>query len=138
MLQYVLENQQEICRIACLDSGKTLVDAQLGEILVTAEKLKWTLDHGEKALSPSRRPTNLLMMYKRNTVRYEPLGVVAALVSWNYPFHNLIGPVISALFSGNGIVVKVSEQTAWSSAYFANIARGALVTHGHSPALVRT
>ncbi|KAK3330991.1 Aldehyde/histidinol dehydrogenase [Apodospora peruviana] len=138
MLQYVLDNQEEICRVACLDSGKTMVDAQLGEILVTVEKLKWTIDHGEKALRPSRRPTNLLMAYKRNTVRYEPLGVVAALVSWNYPFHNLIGPVISALFAGNGILVKVSEQTAWSSGYFASIARAALVAHGHSPALIQS
>jgi len=138
ILQYVLDNQEEICRVACLDSGKTMVDAQLGEVLVTTEKLKWTIEHGEKALHPSRRPTNLLLAYKRNTVYYEPLGVVAALVSWNYPFHNLIGPVISALFSGNGIVVKVSEQTAWSSSYFANIARGALVAHGHDPALVQT
>jgi acyl-CoA reductase-like NAD-dependent aldehyde dehydrogenase len=102
------------------------------------EKLNWTLKHGEKALAPSRRPTNLLMSYKRNTVHYEPLGVVAALVSWNYPFHNLIGPIISALFAGNGIVVKVSEQTAWSSGYFTNIVRGALVAHGHDPALVQT
>ncbi|KAL2161272.1 hypothetical protein VTH06DRAFT_8492 [Thermothelomyces fergusii] len=138
MLQHVLDNQEEICRVACLDSGKTMVDAQLGEVLVTVEKLQWTIKHGEKALRPSRRPTNLLMAYKRNTVRYEPLGVVAALVSWNYPFHNLIGPVISALFSGNAILVKVSEQTAWSSSYFANIARGALVAHGHDPALVQT
>ncbi|KAK3335701.1 Aldehyde/histidinol dehydrogenase [Cercophora scortea] len=138
MLQHVLGNQEQICRIACLDSGKTMVDAQLGEVLVTAEKLQWTIAHGEKALQPSRRPTNLLMAYKRNTVRYEPLGVVAALVSWNYPFHNLIGPVISALFAGNAILVKGSEQTAWSSSYFADIARGALVAHGHSPALVQT
>ncbi|KAK4117472.1 ALDH-like protein [Canariomyces notabilis] len=138
LLQHVLDNQEQICRVACLDSGKTMVDAQLGEILVTAEKLEWTIKHGEKALRPSRRPTNLLMAYKRNTVHYEPLGVVAALVSWNYPFHNLIGPVISALFSGNAIVVKVSEQTAWSSPYFTNIIRGALVAHGHSPALVQT
>ncbi|KAK4043744.1 Aldehyde/histidinol dehydrogenase [Parachaetomium inaequale] len=138
ILQYVLDNQEEICRVACLDSGKTMVDAQLGEILVTAEKLQWTIKHGEKALLPSRRPTNLLMAYKRNTVLYEPLGVVAALVSWNYPFHNFIGPVISALFSGNAIVVKVSEQTAWSSSYFTNIARGALIAHGHDPALVQT
>ncbi|KAL2140633.1 hypothetical protein VTI28DRAFT_3559 [Corynascus sepedonium] len=138
LLQFVLDNQQEICRVACLDSGKTMVDAQLGEVLVTAEKLQWTIKHGEKALRPSRRPTNLLMAYKRNTVRYEPLGVVAALVSWNYPFHNLMGPVISALFSGNGILVKVSEQTAWSSSYFTNIARGALVAHGHDPALIQT
>lgn len=138
LLRYVLDNQEEICRIASLDSGKTMVDAQLGEILVTTEKLMWTLKHGEAALRPSRRPTNLLMAYKKNTVYYEPLGVVAALVSWNYPFHNLIGPIISALFTGNGIVVKVSEQVAWSSAYFASIARGALIAHGHSPALVRT
>ncbi|KAK0615780.1 Aldehyde/histidinol dehydrogenase [Bombardia bombarda] len=138
MLQHVLDNQEEICRVACLDSGKTMVDAQLGEVLVTAEKLQWTISHGEKALRPSQRPTNLLMSYKRNTVHYEPLGVVAALVSWNYPFHNLIGPVISGLFTGNAVLVKVSEQTAWSSAYFASIARGALIAHGHSPALVQT
>jgi acyl-CoA reductase-like NAD-dependent aldehyde dehydrogenase len=136
--RHVLENAEDICRVACLDSGKTLVDAQLGEILVTVEKLDWTIKHGERALRPSRRPTNLLMATKRNTVRYEPLGVVAALVSWNYPFHNLMGPVISALFAGNAIVVKVSEQTAWSSIYFANIARGALVAHGHDPHLVQT
>ncbi|KAK7402479.1 Meiotic Sister-Chromatid recombination aldehyde dehydrogenase [Neonectria punicea] len=138
LMQYVLDNAEQICRVACLDSGKTMVDAQLGEILVTVEKIQWTLAHGEKALRPSRRPTNLLMMYKRNTVHYEPLGVVAALVSWNYPFHNMTGPIISALFAGNGILVKVSEQTAWSSAYFASIARGALVAHGFDPQLVQT
>ncbi|KAH6981834.1 Aldehyde/histidinol dehydrogenase [Ilyonectria sp. MPI-CAGE-AT-0026] len=138
LMQYVLDNAEQICRIAGLDSGKTMVDAQLGEILVTVEKIQWTLAHGEKALKPSRRPSNLLMMYKRNTVHYEPLGVVAALVSWNYPFHNMMGPIISALFSGNGILVKVSEQTAWSSAYFASIARGALVAHGFDPQLVQT
>ncbi|CAM1501747.1 Fc.00g037310.m01.CDS01 [Cosmosporella sp. VM-42] len=138
LMQYVLDNAEQICKVAGLDSGKTMVDAQLGEILVTVEKIQWTLSHGEKALRPSRRPTNLLMMYKRNTVYYEPLGVIAALVSWNYPFHNMIGPIISALFAGNGIVVKVSEQTAWSSAYFASIARGALVAHGHDPQLIQT
>ncbi|KAK0733627.1 Aldehyde/histidinol dehydrogenase, partial [Lasiosphaeria miniovina] len=138
ILQHVLDNQEEICRVACLDSGKTMVDAQLGEILTTTEKLMWTIKYGERALRPSRRPTNLLMAYKRNTVHYEPLGVVAALVSWNYPFHNLVGPAISALFAGNAIVAKVSEQTAWSSTYFTSIMRGALVAHGHSPALLQT
>lgn len=136
--QYVMNNSEEICRIAGLDSGKTKVDAQLGEILVTVEKLQWTIKHGEKALRPSPRPTNLLMAYKRNTVVYEPMGVVAALVSWNYPFHNMMGPIISSIFAGNAIVVKVSENTAWSSAFFANIARGALLAHGHDPALVQT
>ncbi|KAI9730141.1 MAG: Meiotic Sister-Chromatid recombination aldehyde dehydrogenase [Claussenomyces sp. TS43310] len=138
LLQFVLKNQDEICRIASLDSGKTMIDASLGEILVTAEKLRWTINHGEKSLRPSRRPTNILMMYKTNEVRYEPLGVVAALVSWNYPFHNLLGPIISAIFAGNGIVVKASENTAWSASYFTSIVRGALSVCGHDPSLVQS
>lgn len=56
--------------------------------------------------------------------------------SHSYPFHNLTGPIISALFSGNAIVVKGSEQTAWSSAYFANIVRSALSACDHDPNLV--
>ncbi|KAI9163281.1 Phospholipid-transporting ATPase DNF1 [Paramyrothecium foliicola] len=138
LMRYVMDNAEQICRVSALDSGKTMVDAQLGEILVTVEKIQWTLKHGEAALRPSSRPTNLLMSYKRNTVHYEPLGVVSALVSWNYPFHNLLGPIISAIFAGNGIVVKVSEQTAWSSAWYTNVVRGALVAHGHDPHLVQT
>jgi acyl-CoA reductase-like NAD-dependent aldehyde dehydrogenase len=131
-----LSNQESIARVCARDSGKPMLDASFGEILVTAEKLQWTIKHGEEALLPSRRPTNFLMSYKRNTVRYEPLGVVTALVSWNYPFHNFIGPVISALFAGNAIIVKPSERTAWSSPYFLSIVRNALTECGHSADLV--
>jgi acyl-CoA reductase-like NAD-dependent aldehyde dehydrogenase len=138
LLAFVLQNQEEICRISSLDSGKTMVDAMLGEVLTTVEKLRWTIAHGEKTLKPSKRPTNMLLMYKANKVYYEPLGVVAALVSWNYPCHNLLGPIISAIFAGNGIVVKASENTAWSANYFAAIAKGALSACGHDPNLVQS
>ncbi|KAI9744043.1 MAG: Meiotic Sister-Chromatid recombination aldehyde dehydrogenase, partial [Candelina submexicana] len=87
LLKFILDNQESIATAACLDSGKTRVDASFGEILVTAEKLKWTIDHGEKALATERRPTNFLMMYKVNEVRWEPLGVVAACVSWKPVAH---------------------------------------------------
>ena len=36
----------------------------------------------QDVLRPERRGTNWLMLFKKNEVRYEPLGVVAALVSW--------------------------------------------------------
>ena len=45
--------------------------------------------------------------------------------------------MISSLFSGNAIIIKASENTAWSSQFFATIARGALVSCGHSPNLVQ-
>ncbi|MCJ1249613.1 Meiotic Sister-Chromatid recombination aldehyde dehydrogenase [Trapelia coarctata] len=136
--RYILANQDTIATMSCLDSGKTKVDASFGEILVTAEKLKWVIQHGEKALRPEKRPTNFLMMYKQNEVRWEPLGIVAACVSWNYPFHNLIGPIISTLFTGSAIVVKTSERTAWSTAFFTSIARASLQSCNHSPHLVQS
>ncbi|KAI4278464.1 MAG: hypothetical protein L6R38_005247 [Xanthoria sp. 2 TBL-2021] len=138
MLKFILDNQEDIATVACLDSGKTKVDAMLGEILVTIEKLKWTIQHGEKALRPERRPTNFLMMYKHNEVRWEPLGVLAACVSWNYPFHNALSPIISTLFTGSAILVKSSEQTAFSANYFTSIARNALSACGHSANLVQS
>lgn len=137
ILRYVLDNQEHIVEASCLDSGKTKIDASFGEILVTVEKLQWTIKYGEQALRPSTRPTNLLMCYKKNYVLYEPLGVVASCFSWNYPFHSWISTVISALFAGNAIVNKPSEQTCWSSLYYLNIVRTALQTLGHDPELVQ-
>ncbi|KAK6454430.1 meiotic sister-chromatid recombination aldehyde dehydrogenase [Scheffersomyces xylosifermentans] len=124
--RYILDNQQDIARIACRDSGKTKLDASMGEIMVTLEKLNWIIAHGERILRPSQRPgpSNLLIgMMKNGEVRYEPLGVVAALVSWNYPFHNLMGPIIAALFTGNAIIIKCSEQVIWSSKWFIDLVR---------------
>ncbi|KAJ4339416.1 Meiotic Sister-Chromatid recombination aldehyde dehydrogenase, partial [Ascochyta clinopodiicola] len=138
MLKFVLENQETIARVACLDTGKTMVDAALGEILVTTEKLRWTIRHGEESLQNERRPTNLLMMYKWNEVIYQPLGVVAACVSWNYSFHNVISPIIASIFAGNAIVVKGSEATAWSSSYVVSIVTRALEVCGHSPDIVQS
>jgi delta 1-pyrroline-5-carboxylate dehydrogenase len=82
MLKFVLENQEAIARVACLDSGKTMVDASLGEILVTVEKLRWVIKHGEESLKNEDRPGNMLMGYKWHEVMWQPLGVVAACVSW--------------------------------------------------------
>ena len=62
----------------------SVLDAALGEIITTCSKLDWLINHGERALSPEKRGNNLLMFYKSSYVYYEPLGVVSAIVSWNY------------------------------------------------------
>ncbi|OBA19003.1 Aldedh-domain-containing protein [Metschnikowia bicuspidata var. bicuspidata NRRL YB-4993] len=127
--QFIMDNQENIARVACRDSGKTKLDASMGEIMVTLEKISWIIAHGEKALRSSARPgsSSLLMGLMKNAeVRYEPLGVVSAIISWNYPLHNLIGPVVAALFCGNAIVIKCSEQVVWSSSWFVGMIRVAL------------
>lgn len=48
MQRYITENQERCARVAVRESGKTLLDALIGEVLVTCEKLAWLADHGEK------------------------------------------------------------------------------------------
>ena len=52
------------------------------------------------------------MFYKSARVEYHPLGVVGAIVPWNYPFHNVFNPLTAALFAGNALVIKVSTLLA--------------------------
>lgn len=137
---YILANQDLIARVACRDSGKTMLDASMGEILVTLEKLQWVIEHGPSVLQPSKRPgpTNFFMKwYKGAEIRYEPLGVVSAIVSWNYPFHNLLGPIIAALFTGNAIVLKCSEQVVWSSDFFIRLVKECLKACGEDEDLIQ-
>ncbi|WVQ77511.1 hypothetical protein IAR50_007197 [Cryptococcus sp. DSM 104548] len=115
---WVLRDMNAIVRVACRDTGKTDVDAVFGEILTTLSKIDWLVTYGEKTLSPQKRAGNLLLAHKVSKVHYQPLGTVLALVSWNYSFHNLLSPILAAVFSGNTIVVKCSEQVAWSSMWY--------------------
>ncbi|KAJ6608610.1 Aldehyde/histidinol dehydrogenase [Mycena sp. CBHHK59/15] len=135
--KWLVENQEVCARMACRDTGKTLVDAALGEIITTCSKLGWLIDHGERALRPETRASNLILCYKKSQVHYEPLGVVAGIVSWNYPLHNAWSPIIAALFAGNGIVLKCSENVFWSTQWFVGAIRKCLTVCGHDPELVQ-
>jgi acyl-CoA reductase-like NAD-dependent aldehyde dehydrogenase len=136
VLARVVADQREICRLAARDSGKTMVDAVMGEIFPVCEKLRWTLAHGEKALAPeARRPGFLL--HKRARVEWHPYGVIGVICPWNFPFHNLFCPVIPALFAGNAVVAKPSEWSSWSAPDFVAIWQDALVRRGHSRDLVQ-
>lgn len=137
--KHLVEHQEEITRVMCRDTGKTMLDANLGEILVTLERIKWTVRYGEEILSPSKRPgpSNILLAYKNAEIRYQPLGVVGAFISWNYPLHNAMGPIVNALFTGNAIVVKCSENVVWSSQFVVQVAREALRVNGLSEDLVQ-
>ncbi|GBC03455.1 hypothetical protein RclHR1_05130007 [Rhizophagus clarus] len=137
LMNFILNNQEEICWVASRDTGKTLVDGKFGEILSTCEKIRWTINHGEKALATEYRESSPIYAYKSAKIEYHPLGVVAALVSWNYPFHNTFGPIISSLFIGNGILIKSSEQVAWSTQYYSKIIKTCLKECGHDPDIVQ-
>lgn len=121
LLRFITANQEAIVRVAATDSGKTRTDAAFGEMLVTCEKLRWLILEGEAALAPESRSSGLMNLHKSSAVHWVPVGVVGAIVPWNYPFHNVFNPLSAALFAGNGIVIKTSEHAAWSSRYYQSI-----------------
>ena len=78
--------------------------------LLTWGYVRWANTHFDTALGEIRR------MPLADLYRASPLGVVGVICPWNYPLQNILGPSISALMAGNGVVVKASEWVAWSSA----------------------
>ncbi|KAK1319333.1 Aldehyde dehydrogenase 22A1 [Acorus calamus] len=94
--------------------------------------LKYIIEHQELICESSGRS----MLHKRSKVEFHPLGVIGAIVSWNYPFHNIFNPMLAAVFSGNGVVIKVSEHASWSGCFYARIIQAALVAAGAPENLV--
>lgn len=136
--KYIVDHVEDICRVCARDSGKPKVDALLGEVMTTCEKIRCINANGELWLQKDYRPTGPMMVHKTAYVEYVPFGVLGVIAPWNYPFHNFMNHVISGLFSGNAVVSKVSEHTSWSAGYFGRIVEAALVINGHSPDLVQT
>jgi len=131
-----------------------VIDAATGEILTTCSKMEWLIKHGEAALRPENRRSNFMLSYKKSQVIYEPLGVIAAIVSWNYrvssvfflhdalsdfriALHNSWSPILAAIFSGNGIVLKCSEHVIWSTTWFVGAISECLKVCGHDSDLVQ-
>jgi aldehyde dehydrogenase (NAD+) len=54
-------------------------------------------------------------------VAKEPVGVVGAIIPWNYPFEILINKLGQALATGNTVVVKPAPDTPWSATRFGRL-----------------
>lgn len=118
------------------ESGKTLMDAHYGELFPVLEKIQFLLNFGEAGLAPEQRASGSIV-HKVGTVHYQPLGVIGILAPFNWPFHNIMCPVLPALYAGNGVVIKVSEWTTYSADYYGSILREALIAEGFSGDLIQ-
>jgi len=82
--KYICANIENICRVSARDSGKPAVDACLGEVLTTCEKIRTICANGELWLQPDYRVTGPMFLHKTAAVEYVPLGIVAPIAPWNY------------------------------------------------------
>ncbi len=106
----LIKNLDEIVDLIVEETGKVSTEAIVNEILVTCELMSYYARRGEGFLRTQRVPVGIAI-HKWAEVRYQPLGVVAVISPWNYPFVLTMGPVATALFAGNTVVLKPSEVT---------------------------
>ena len=136
LLDLILEQADDICAAVVEDSGKTFENAMLGEIMTVCNKIRWLMKYGEKHLRTEKVSSGILM-HKKGRIEYRPLGVVACIVPWNYPFQNIFGSLVAPLMAGNAVLIKASEQVAWSTPPFQKLLDQALAKEGFSPDTVQ-
>lgn len=134
--QFVIANQADINFVSTKETGKTKMEAAFGEVLVTCEKIKYLCDRGEQILAREYRAPGI-MMHKSAYIDYVPYGVIGLIIPWNFPIHNALSHISTALFTGNAVVVKVSEWASWSHIYLESIFKELLRSTGHSEDLVK-
>ena len=118
----LFDRREEIVEVICRETGKPRVEAIFAEIMFALDTANFLVRNSRRFLQPQRVPHhNWALKSKRGRLRFEPLGVVALITPWNYPFAIPIGQVLPALVSGNAVLLKPSELTPWTGALIAEL-----------------
>ncbi len=102
---------EEVTRLLTSEQGKPITEAHTMEVVPTIDGLRWIASEGPEILATRQVKMGGLFLGKRATHSFEPLGVVAVIAPWNYPWSIPFGEVAIALMAGNGVVLKPSELT---------------------------
>ncbi len=122
----LMENLQELAVMESMDAGKPVADCLEIDLPETANCIRW---HGEAQdklydqVAPSG-PDALALVVR------EPVGVVAAVLPWNFPLMMMAWKIGPALATGNSVVVKPAEQTSLTALRLAELALEAGVPAG--------
>ena len=124
----VLDNAEEIAATVTAETGKPLVESYTAELFVALDNLVWAASNVGRVLRPERvRYPQPHLRHKRGWLLYEPLGVVAVISPWNFPFAIPFTQAAFAVAAGNAVVVKPSELTPLSGAWLERLFPNGLV-----------
>src|SRR5438270_4198128 len=108
----VLEELDEVAALISRESGKPSAEAIAMEIVPTLDLMQFFARKTARLLRPERIDIGLYRFLGRSsTIEYRPLGVVAVISPWNFPWAIPLGEVVMALMAGNSVVLKPSELT---------------------------
>ena len=122
---------EEFALLDALDSGKPLAYAQLVDVPLAVDWFRYMAGWPTK-LEGTTIPVSAVATpgdYFAYTVR-EPVGVVGAVIAWNFPILLAAWKLAPALAAGNTVILKPAEQTPLSAALLGEVLREAGVPDG--------
>ncbi len=119
-------NRRELAVMESIESGKPILDCETIDLPETIHCIKWHAEAVDKIYDQTA-PTGdgALAMILR-----EPVGVVAAVLPWNFPLMMLAWKIGPALAAGCSVIVKPAEQTSLTALRVAELAFEAGVPRG--------
>jgi aldehyde dehydrogenase (NAD+) len=114
----LLEKADDVARLETLHNGKPIFESRQIEIPAAAECFEYFAGWADKV-------TGETIPVKGNYLTYtlrEPLGVVAAIVPWNFPLLLAAWKVAPALATGNVVILKPASQTPLTAVALGEIA----------------
>jgi gamma-glutamyl-gamma-aminobutyraldehyde dehydrogenase len=118
LAQLLRDNLEEFALLESLDMGKLVNDAANVDVPGSAGIFQWYAEAIDKLydeIAPSGEGDLVL-------VQREPIGVVGAVVPWNFPLDTATWKCAPALAAGNSIVLKPAEQSPLSALRLAELA----------------
>ncbi|UXX81963.1 aldehyde dehydrogenase [Roseovarius pelagicus] len=126
LCKLITRRKNELAVMESLDSGKPIRDCVSIDVPETIHTIKWHAELIDKVYDQTS-PTgdDAISMIIR-----EPIGVVAAVLPWNFPMMMLAWKIGPALAVGNSVIVKPAEQTTLTALRIAELAHMAGVPRG--------
>lgn len=97
--------RERLARTLTQETGKPITQAR-NEVSATVERVRYFIDNAARALEPE---TVVAEGDTRERITHEPLGVVANISAWNYPYFVGTNVFVPALLMGNAVLYKPSE-----------------------------
>jgi acyl-CoA reductase-like NAD-dependent aldehyde dehydrogenase len=124
--ELVLAHRDELALLETLDMGKPISDSLAVDIPATARCIAWYAEAVDKVydeVAPTAHDQLAL-------ITREPVGVVAAIVPWNFPLIMAAWKIGPALAAGNSFILKPSEKSPLSAIRLAALATEAGIPDG--------
>jgi succinate-semialdehyde dehydrogenase / glutarate-semialdehyde dehydrogenase len=112
-----------VAELMTTEMGKTLASAK-AEVAKCAKALRWYAEHGPALLEPQPRDAGAVGA-QQAYVDYQPLGVVLAIMPWNFPLWQAMRFAAPALMAGNVGLLKHASNVPQTALYLEELFRKA-------------